>query len=307
MKSQLNRRDACRTLMAGVGLIPSLAFAQTPKEKFQLRYSLASCMYGTMPLAEILSEVRKTGSEGIDLWPRPHGNQRNQVDEMGEDRFEALLSENDVRLNMTTRYDLGAFKLSDEVRFVKRFGGRLIVTGAYPVGGTTLKEQVREFVRKIEPHVEIAAENGVTIAIENHAKSLIESSDSLRYLAEFAKSPHLGIALAPYHLPQNPADLAALIRELGPKLVHFYAWEHGDGCFEKLPKEQELKQLPGRGPLDFAPLLQALEAIHFQGWTQIFMHPVPRGIPILETRDEVTRVINETRDYLSRTLASVSR
>ena len=105
-------------------------------------------------------------------------------------------------------------------------------------------------VEKMKPHVAEAEEHGVTIAIENHGNQLIYSLDSLRYLAEFAPSERLGIALAPYHLPQDSKAIADLIRDLGPKMVHFYAWEHGMGCMEKLPKVQEMKQLPGYHHLD---------------------------------------------------------
>ena len=71
----------------------------------------------------------------------------------------------------------------------------------------------------------------------------------------------------------------------------------------KLPKEQELLQMPGRGPLDFAPILQALKRIDYRGFTEIFMHPVPRGIPILETTAAVTEEINRARAYLEVCLA----
>jgi len=70
------------------------------------------------------------------------------------------------------------------------------------------------------------------------------------------------------------------------------------GCMKKLPKEQELLQMPGRGSLDFAPLLAALKQIGYQGWTEVFMHPVPRGIPILKPTSAVTEEINRARRYL---------
>jgi sugar phosphate isomerase/epimerase len=104
------------------------------------------------------------------------------------------------------------------------------------------------------------------------------------------------VAFAPYHLPQDAQLLAALIRDCGDHLSDFYAWEHGHGCMTKLPKEEELMQLPGRGDLDFVPLLAALKHIHYAGWTEIFMHPVPRGIPILETTAQVTAEINRVRE-----------
>jgi hypothetical protein len=53
-------------------------------------------------------------------------------------------------------------------------------------------------------------------------------------------------------------------------------------------------------------MVKALVDIKYQGWTEIFMHPVPRGIPILETAQEVTAEINKSREYLAERLKSVA-
>ena len=71
------------------------------------------------------------------------------------------------------------------------------------------------------------------------------------------------------------------------------------GSTKKLPQAQQLLQMPGRGQLDFRPIVSALKRVDFQGYTEIFMHPVPRGIPILESTAAVTREINRARDYLT--------
>ncbi|WP_437222859.1 sugar phosphate isomerase/epimerase family protein [Planctomicrobium sp. SH661] len=295
----MNRRQACQLLVAaGTFGLPHGSGILQAAQPFRLNYSLASSMYGCLPLAEVLPEVRKVGADSIDLWPMKHGNQREQVDELGHSQFRRLLQENDVKLGMTTRYDLGPFKLADEIEFVHQLGGRMIVTGAPSCQTPATREQIEKFVRDLQPHVQLAEQKGVILAIENHSNSLLHTPDSLRYFAEFAQSSHLGIALAPYHLPQDPQLLKNLIVEIGPRLVHFYAWEHGDGCMTKLPKDQELKQLPGRGLLDFAPLIAGLKEIQYAGWTQVFMHPTPRGIPIMETATEVTTTINQSRQYL---------
>jgi sugar phosphate isomerase/epimerase len=258
-------------------------------------------MYGKLPLADILPEVRKGGASAIDLWPPVHGDQRKAIDELGFEAFQSLLAKFDVRLAGTTRYDLGPFRLADEIAVLKRLGGRTLVTGsAGPknVEGEDAKAAVREFVEKMKPTAAAAAEAGVTVAIENHGNALIHSPDSIRHLADFAPAAGLGIALAPYHLPQDPQLLASLIEYAGDKLAVFYAWQHGDGCMTKLPKEQELKQMPGRGPLDFGPVMAALKKVAFTGPFQIFMHPVPRGIPIMPTVAECTAEINRARAYL---------
>jgi sugar phosphate isomerase/epimerase len=301
----LTRREFCRASAALVtaAAMPSkpLAVAAT-QEPFRLRYALASCMYGKLPLAQIVPEVPKTGAAWLDLWALPHGDQREQMDVLGREKFQALLAVHNVRLGMTTRYDLGPFRLQDELRLLSKLGGRLIVTGSggpSEPSGAEAKRAVARFVEQMKPHVAVAEECGVTIAIENHAQSLLHTPDSFRYLAELSPSPRLGIAMAPYHLPQDERLLASLISDLGPRLVHFYAWQHGRGCMTKMPKAEELQQMPGRGKLDFRPLLAALRKIDYQGWTEIFMHPTPRGIPILDTAAEVTAEINRARKYLT--------
>ena len=275
---------------------------------FELNYILASCMYGTTSLAEIVPEVKQIGSEHIDIWPRVHGDQREQVEAMGSEAFAALLADHGVGLGVSTRFDLGPFGLADEMAFCQEFGASLIVTGSKgPTGlvGEELRAAVADFAEGLKPHIATAEKHGITISIENHSSALIESPDSMRWLIEFTDSPHLGIALAPYHLPDDAELVAQLVTDLGPGLALFYAWQHGRGCHEKLPKEQELMQLPGRGDLDFGQILSALKKINFSGWTEIFMHPVPRGIPILDTTTEVTDEINRARNYLDGLAQSV--
>ncbi len=279
--------------------------AESTGKSFQLQYILASSLFGTTALGEILPEVKRSGSEYIDIWPRRHADQREQIEKMGHGAFQELLRRHGVKLGISTRYDLGPYRLQDEISFVKKFGGRLIVCGAHAAAGKTVKEKVKSFVASMKTHVTVAEEQDVTIGIENHSGSLINTPDSIRYFGEFADSPKLGIALAPYHLPQEERVIARLITDLGPNMVHFYAWQHGMGCMKKLPKEQEMMQMPGYGPLDFTPVLAAMKKIDYRGWTEVFMHPVPRGIPILEPTAKVTEAINKSREYLAACLKKV--
>jgi sugar phosphate isomerase/epimerase len=284
-----------------------LGNSQLPaKEKsFEFNYILGSCMYGYTDVKEIMPEVKKTGAVALDIWPKVHGNQREQLDKLGEEAFAELLKANSIQLGCITQYKLGPFGLQDEMRLAKRLGCKTIVTGGSgPRGlrGSELKAAVAKFIEQLKPHLEVAEETGVTIAIENHSSNLIMSPDSLKWLIELRPNDHLAVALAPYHLPQDSTLLAELISQLKNGIAVFYAWQHGMGCHKKLPKEQELLQMPGRGKLDFKPLVAALKKIEYNGWTEIFMHPVPRGIPILESTAAVTAEINRSRAYLEKCL-----
>ncbi|MFN0198605.1 MAG: sugar phosphate isomerase/epimerase family protein [Planctomycetaceae bacterium] len=308
MTNPITRREmliAAAGTFAGAGLLPQLLRADDTEFKF--RYILGSSMYGYTDVREILPEVSKIDATAIDIWPKVHGNQREQLDELGEEKFAALLKEHDVHLGCITQYKLGPFGLADEMKLAQRFGCATIVTGAVgpkDLKGDELKSAVSQFIEQMKPHLDVAAETGVTIAIENHSGSLLSTPDSINWLVELRPSSHLAIALAPYHLPQEEEMLCDLIRTCGNSIAMFYAWQHGMGCMEKLPKEQELLQMPGRGDLKFQPLVAALREIEYAGWTEIFMHPVPRGIPILEPTSAVTEEINRARAYLAKCLAA---
>ena len=299
MIPRITRRSFCATSALGLTLA-SVEAAEAAKQ-FRPKYILGSCMYGYQYVGEIFPEVRKSGAIAIDIWPKVHGNQREQLDDLGEAKFASMLRKHKISLGCITQYKLGPFQLQAEMKLAQRMGANTIVTGAKgPKGlkGSELKQAVAKFLEQMKPHLAVAEETGITVAIENHGSNLIDSADSLKYLHELRPSSHLGIALAPYHLPQDTKLLSQLIRDVGDAIAMFYMWQHGDGCMKKLPKERELLQMPGRGPLDFTPLVEALAEIEYSGWTEIFMHPVPRGVPILETAAEVTAEINRARTYL---------
>lgn len=303
------RRDF---LLAAGGAVAGLAVAQgaapEARKGFALRYLLGSCLYGYMDLGSIVPEVAKAGAVALDIWPKVHGSQREQLDDLGEERFAALLARHNVKLGCITQYRLGPFRLADELKLAARLGCHTVVTGAEgPKGltGEALKAAVKAFVEKMKPTLEAAGEQGVTVAVENHGNSLVESPDSLKWLVELRPCKQLGVALAPYHLAQEERLLSELIRALGDGLAVFYAWQHGEGCMTRMPKEKELLQMPGRGALDFRPLLAALRDIRFDGWTEIFMHATPRGTAILELPADVTAEVNRSRAYLEQCLATI--
>jgi sugar phosphate isomerase/epimerase len=303
----ISRRDFLRCSVLALVAVPPPARAAPAR--FHLRYALASSMYGNLPLAVVLPEVQKTGATVIDLWPPRHGTQRTEADDIGDERLTELLRAHGTRIGVTTRYDLGALALKDEIAFARRHRVELIVTGVKARGGfagLALKTETRRFVEDMKPLLAAAGEAGTVIAIENHANSLIDTPDSIRWLADFSRDLPLGIALAPYHLEQDTGMIAGLIRSLGPKLALFYAWQHGKGSTGQISKSDQLLQMPGRGPLDFKPLLRALRDIEFSGWTEIFMHPVPRGVPILPSASEVTDEINRGRNYLETHLSALT-
>ena len=180
----MNRREfAKRLALAGVAWLAATRVDSAAGKHLAFRYIVGSSMYGELPLGEILPDVRKTGAEWIDIWPRIHGNQREQMEAMGHEAFRAQLTQHRVKLGCLTHYKLGPFRLQAEMKVAGTFHCPLIICGGSgPKGlkGATLKAAVREFTEKMKAHLAVAEENDVSIGIENHANNLIDSPDSLR-------------------------------------------------------------------------------------------------------------------------------
>jgi sugar phosphate isomerase/epimerase len=303
----MNRRSFCQ-LSGAAALSSPVRSAEPASSGFRLNYLVSSAMYGTTPLAEVLPEIAKTGSGAIDIWPAPHANHREQIKEIGLDAFEELLAMNKVRLGVLTHYKLGPFGLAPELPVAKRFGCKIIICGARGkkgAKGDALKAVVKKFVGLMKPHADAAAKHGVSIAIENHDGQILATADGMKWFAEMASHPNLGIAFAPHHLPQDAALQGKLIPELGNKISFFYGQQYGTGSHHEQPREKELLQMPGRGKLDFTPLLRGLKKVNFTGFTEPFMHPFPRGIPIHDTTAGVTAEINRAEAYLESCLQTL--
>ena len=86
-------------------------------------------MYGTIALPKIMNEAKKLKILTLDIWPLVHGNQREQMEKMGHNNFKQLLDLNNIKLGSITRYDLGPFKLQNEMKLCSKLGRDLLVCG----------------------------------------------------------------------------------------------------------------------------------------------------------------------------------
>ena len=303
-KHTISRRQLLQSAAAGT---VSLALQDSSRAEavFQFEYIVASSMYGRLPIAEVVAEVRKTDAEHIDIWPERHANHREQIEKMGHDAFASLLDKHKVKVGIYTVYNPGLHRCQPWMPVAKKFGGTMLIANAginKKVKGDAAKKAVAQYIERLKPVIARAEELDLLIGVENHSGSFVNQPENQTLFLDMVKSERVGIALAPYHIGQDSKMLAAHIEKLGDRLFHFYAWQHGMGCMKKLPKEQELLQMPGRGDLDFTPIAAALKKIKYSHWVQPFMHPVPRGIPILPTASEVSAEINRAQKYLEKCL-----
>ncbi len=284
---RLNRRYFLKVLGAGVAaeitapILPAWA-RKTTKTNWRMKLSTSSIHFMQLPIEQACEQVAKLGFEAIDIWSAHEGcpHLDDVAERLGAEGLKKLLAKNKLKLFAFSVYQGGYKRYA---KLLGNAGGGVAVQGsAGPCKPEELTGRMKQFIESIKPFVELAEKNNSYLAIENHGNALLNSLDSLKAFVDINTSKRLGIALAPYHIQTLKASVPEAIRICGKQLLFFYAWQHyGD-----------LKQLPGIGPTDMIPWIEALAKIRYRGYVNPFMH----GHPVVEV---MAANLAKSRDYLN--------
>lgn len=287
------RRFVKSTIGAGM-LAPALlssCIGKAPKPHWRMKLSTSSVQYRPENLAEAVRRISQLGFEAIDVWSHfdwggPLCEHLEEGFAMGTEGFAALLSENNLKLGAATCYRVPSDKFAVQLG---EMGGCVVVRGStndYGKGADLsyreLKVSMRKFIESIRAEADVLGEHKCTLAIENHGGgALLNVSDSFKLFREFNDMSNVGIGLAPYHIQRTPESVPEVIRVCGDQLRFFYAWQLQGGG----------RQLPGIGPVDVGPWLEALDEVDYQGYVNPFMHAEV-------TPDELDGYLRKSRSHL---------
>lgn len=280
------RRDFLKVLSVGAGagiaapVLPSLA-QKTTKKKWRMRLSTSSIHFMQLPIEQACRQIAKLGFEAIDIWSAHEGcpHLDDVAERLGADGLKKLLAEHKLKLFAFSVYRGGYRRYAE---LLGKAGGGVAVRGsAGPCKPEELTTRMKQFIEGLKPLVELAEKYNSYLAIENHGNALLNSLDSLKAFVDINTSKRVGVALAPYHIQMLKVSVPEAIRICGRQLFFFYAWQH----------YEDSKQLPGIGPTDMTPWIQALAESRYRGYVNPFMHGHP------ET-DVMAANLAKSRDYL---------
>jgi len=280
----LHRRDLLAAVagsVAAAALAPAAALAQEEKPHWKMRLSTSTIQFSSLPVEDACKRIAELGFEGVDIWSAHDGcpHLDGCLKRLGPKGLSELLEETGLELSAFSTYRGGFARYAELLGGV---GGGVAVQGsAGPCEPEELTARMKGFLEEAKPLVELAEEHDSYLAIENHGHALLDSLDSFKAFVDLNDSPRLGIALAPYHLQVIEASIPEAIEICGEQLLFFYAWLHAS----------DLKQLPGIGPTDFAPWLEALAEIDYAGHVNPFMHWHPEP-------DEMSAALARSMKYL---------
>jgi len=264
------------------GPFASLAVA-AERPPWRLRLTLSSVMFAELPIEQVCERAAKLGFEALDIWcPFDRCKHLDDVQQrFGADGLRDLLAKHRLRLGSFSVYGAGFPKYAE---LIGKFGGGVVVRESEygQIKPEEVTARMRTFFEKLKPQIDLAAEEKARLAIENHGNALLDGLDAFKAFVDLNPAPkQVGIALAPLHLQASNASVEEAVRLSGSQLLFFYAWQKGDG----------FNQLPGHGPTDFTPWLQALAKINYAHTVSPFMHG--NVAP-----EEMEKAVIKARDYL---------
>ncbi len=270
MEHRIERRDFLKLLGAAVVTRDAQAAVEEPPlpaevPSWHMRLSTSSIHFTELPIEKAVERIAGLGFEAIDIWSAHEGcpHLDDVASRLGPDGLKGLLEKHRLKLFAFSVYQGGYERYAE---LLGQAGGGVAVQGsAEPCKPEELSVRMRQFLESLKPAVELAEKHNSYLAIENHGSALLDSLDSFKAFVNMNTSPRLGIALAPYHLQAAQISVPEAIRICGKHLFFFYAWQN----------QSESKQLPGVGPTDMKPWVQALAEVRYRGYVNPFMHGHP--------------------------------
>lgn len=130
-------------------------------------------------------------------------------------------------------------------------------TACGKIAPLTDPEQEMEWaVENVRRAADYAAKNDIVLCLESwnrYETYMADSLDKVSRLAKLIDKPNVGIMGDTFHMCIEEANLAEAIRRHKGEFVHFHLADSN-------------RAAPGKGHLDFLPILQALKDIDYEGY-----------------------------------------
>ena len=164
---------------------------------------------------------------------------------------------------------------------------------------TDLEQETQWAVENVRKAADYAADRDITLCLESwnrYETYMADSLDKVSRLSKLIDKTNVGIMGDTFHMCMEEADLAESIRKHRGEFVHFHLADSN-------------RAAPGKGHLDFLPILQALKDIAYDGYLVFELLPAG-GDPVAvmkagncpEFFDEYTELAIRTMKELEKQL-----
>lgn len=234
------------------------------------RTAMCSIAWRTSPIQEVIPIVAEAGYDGIELWM---DHIRRFLQEGGTlAQLKALIADAGLAVPMVSPYfnflqDMeGSLATGREaVNYAVALGAPLV--RVFIRGGASAQADHAVWettVRGLRAVCDIAATQGIELAIETHQDTLHDTTATTLRLILQVGAPNLGVNLDAFNLFDMGEDPVQALRRLMPwiKIMHLKNGRYVDG-------KREIGIPLAEGAMDYGPFLREVAAQNYGGYASI--------------------------------------
>lgn len=216
--------------------------------------AVSSLLYQDCSRTEALDELADLGASAVDLWSVSSFVDHLSVGATDPETVRAELDARGLEVPVVSVY--GDDPVEEKLAFAGALGADTVVTGGcMPERPETWEPD------RLRRWLDVAAENDLTLAFENHLDTL-ETVGEMEALLDALDHPAAGVCLAPTHLHVAGGRAADAVARLGDAVEVLYLWDAEPGVTRETADEMWWEradsQVPGGGgAVDFERLLAA--------------------------------------------------
>ncbi len=231
------------------------------------RYGYDALVYYGEPIGKSIARVARFGYDAIEMVGEPAQFDTKEVNKLCADNGVAVSSicsiftaERDMihpsskKRAQAMGYVFSVLDFAAELKAEKMIVSTTACNKVSPIAD--IETETGWAVENVRKAAEYARQRNITLCLESWNRYETYMADSLEKVSALAKKidmPNVGIMGDTFHMNIEEADMAASIRKYGKQLVHFHLADSN-------------RAAPGKGHIDFDPILQALIDVGYAGW-----------------------------------------
>lgn len=240
------------------------------------KYSYDALVYCGEPIEKSIERVAKYGYEAIELMGEPDQFDTKVINNCCDSEGIVVSSicsiftaERDMIHPDKKIRDQATEYVKSVLDFAAETGAKKVIISTTACNKTAplvdIKQETAWAVETVREIAQIAQKDNITLCLESWNRYETYMADSLEKVSRLAKMidmPNVGIMGDTFHMNIEEADMAASIRKYADQLVHMHFAD-------------SQRAAPGKGHIDFVPIVKALKDIKYDGW--IVFELLPAG------------------------------
>lgn len=238
------------------------------------KYAYDALVYSGEPIEKSIARVAKYGYDAIEMLGEPD---QFDVDEVNKLCLKYGIKVSSVCSIFTNERDM--IHPNEQIRkrameyvyavidFAEAMGAHKVIISTTACNKTApiadLLQETQWAIENVRAAADYAAPKKVTLCLESWNRYETYMADSLEKISILAKKidrPNVGIMGDTFHMNIEEADMAESIRKYAGQLVHIHLADSN-------------RAAPGKGHIDFVPIIQALKDINYDGYVVFELLP----------------------------------